>query len=69
MPIGVFKMVINKNDLIFGITKSDIQMLALETLNRKLNQQELISFTKGITNYFKNWDCWIQELIINDFKK
>lgn len=54
---------IDIDEIVFGITFSDIQMLAMESIGRELNSREIADFSNGIKFYFKDWDSWLKELI------
>ena len=58
---------IKRSDLVFGILKSDIQLLSEEAIGRRLSEEELTNFSIGILTYFKNWDNWLKENIENEF--
>ena len=59
---------IRKKDIIFGITKQDIQQLALEAVGRKLNLTEQQALATEILMNFWDWDNWIKELISEEIE-
>lgn len=57
---------IEKQGIFFVLSEGVLQELSLETISRKLNPAELEELKKSILYYFKDYDTWIKELIMNE---
>ncbi len=54
---------IRKKNVIFAITRKDIQIMAFEAIGRKLDSFEAQGLANTIMIAFSEWDNWIKELI------
>jgi hypothetical protein len=57
---------IKNRDVIFFITKNEIQGLADGSIERKLNEKEMEEICYYIWNQFLDWGSWIEEIMIEN---
>ena len=56
-------------NIFFVLSEGILQELALEEIDRKLNQDEFKSLKETILLHFRNWDLWVKELIHQEWGK
>ncbi len=57
---------IKEQDVIFSISQKDIQVIAEEAIERKLNQEEMVEICNYVLNQLIICDDWVKEIIIGN---